>query len=99
MGSMEERLWRTGEFSPWSTQCGQSPIPLRKRGNRTSGRLGAGGHRAAAVYSPVQTCELNDVDPQAWLADVLAHLPDYPANRIADLPPWNWQAARIAVAA
>src|SRR6202453_830266 len=59
----------------------------------------AGGHRAAAVYSLVQTCKINNVDPQAWLADVLARLPDYPANKIADLLPWNWQAARLAVAA
>jgi len=59
----------------------------------------AGGHRAAAVYSLVETCKLNNVDPQAWLADVLARLPDYPANKIADLLPWNWQAARLAIAA
>ena len=35
---------------------------------------------------------MNDVDPQAWLADVLARLPDYPANKVADLLPWNWKA-------
>jgi hypothetical protein len=69
------------------------------RKNWTFAGSDAGGHRAAAVYSLVQTCKLNDVDPQAWLADVLARLPDYPANKIADLLPWNWQAARLAVAA
>jgi transposase len=35
---------------------------------------------------------MNDVDPQAWLADVLARLSDYPANKIAELLPWNWKA-------
>jgi transposase len=30
---------------------------------------------------------MNDVDPQAWLADMLARLPDYPANKVADLLP------------
>jgi transposase len=30
---------------------------------------------------------MNDVDPQAWLADVLARLPDHPASKIADLLP------------
>jgi transposase len=35
---------------------------------------------------------MNDVDPQAWLADVLARLPDHPASKIADLLPWNWKA-------
>jgi transposase len=69
------------------------------RKNWTFAGSDAGGHRAAAVYSLVQTCKLNNVDPQAWLADVLARLPDYPANKIADLLPWNWQAARLAVAA
>jgi transposase len=47
----------------------------------------------------IHPIKLNDVDPQAWLADVLARLPDYPANKIADLLPWNWQAARLAAAA
>ena len=69
------------------------------RRNWTFAGSDAGRHRAAAVYSLVQTCKLNNVDPQAWLADVLARLPDYPANKIADLLPWNWQAARLAVAA
>jgi transposase len=47
----------------------------------------------------METCKLNDVDPQAWLADVLARLPDHPASRIAELFPWNWKAARYAIAA
>jgi transposase len=40
--------------------------------------------------------EREDVDPQAWLADVLKRLPDHPARRIADLLPWNWKQARQA---
>jgi hypothetical protein len=35
---------------------------------------------------------MNDVDPQAWLADVLARIADHPAHRIDDLLPWNWKA-------
>ena len=50
-----------------------------------------GGQRAAIVYSLIQTCKLNDVDPQAWLADVLARIAEYPVSRLADLLPWNWQ--------
>ena len=38
-------------------------------------------------------------DPQAWLADVLARLPDYPANQVADLLPWNWKANQTSKAA
>jgi hypothetical protein len=52
----------------------------------------AGGHRAAAVYTLIETCKMNDVDPRAWLADILARLPDHPANKVADLLPWNWKA-------
>jgi transposase len=58
----------------------------------------AGGHRAAAVYTLIATCKLNDVDPQAWLAHVLAKLPDHPAKRIDELLPWNWKASQQAIA-
>ena len=50
------------------------------------------------IYTLIATAELNDVDPQAWLADVLVRLPDYPARRIGDLLPWNWYAERRAAA-
>ncbi len=50
-----------------------------------------GGQRAAIVYSLIQTCRLNDVDPQAWLADVLARIAEHPTSKLADLLPWNWQ--------
>jgi transposase len=54
----------------------------------------AGGHRAAAIYTLIETAKLNDVDPQAWLADVLARLPDHPAKRVHELLPWAWKARR-----
>ena len=69
------------------------------RRNWTFAGSDAGGHRAAAAYTLIETCKLNDVDPQAWLADVLARLPDHPASRIAELLPWNWKAGRLAIAA
>jgi len=56
----------------------------------------AGGHHAAAIYTLIETCKLNDVDARAWLADVLARIADHPANRITDLLPWNWTAQRTA---
>lgn len=49
-----------------------------------------GGQRAAILYTLIQTCRLNDVDPQAWLADVLARISAHPASRIDELLPWNW---------
>jgi hypothetical protein len=57
-----------------------------------------GGERAAAIYSLIVTARLNDVDPRAWLADVLARIADHPASRIDELLPWNCteRAARLA---
>ena len=63
-------------------------------------RLGRRRDRAAALYTLIETCKLNDVDPQAWLAHALAKLPDHPAKRINALHPWNWKAPQaIAQAA
>jgi len=59
----------------------------------------AGGRRAAAIYTLIETCKLNDVDPRAWLADVLARLPDHPARQITELLPWNWKVAQLKAAA
>ncbi len=57
-----------------------------------------GADRAAIMYTLIATAKLNDVDPQAWLADVLARIADTPQGRLADLLPWNWkaQSARLA---
>jgi transposase len=52
-----------------------------------------GGQRAAALYSLIVTAKMNGVDPQAWLADVLARIADHPARNIDDLLPWNWRPA------
>jgi len=58
-----------------------------------------GGRRAAAIYTLIATAKLNDIDPQAWLADVLARLPDHPARHIDELLPWNWHRQNPAAAA
>jgi transposase len=50
-----------------------------------------GGERAAAIYSLIVTARLNDVDPRAWLADVLARIGDHLASRLDALLPWNWK--------
>ena len=59
-----------------------------------------GGERAAAMYSLIVTAKLNDVDPRAWLADVLARIADHPASRLHELLPWHWaQSYPLAQAA
>ena len=55
-----------------------------------------GGQRAAKMYSLIVTCKMNDVDPQAWLADMLARIAGHPAHQPDMLPPWNWKAAELA---
>ena len=51
-----------------------------------------GGDRAAFMYTLIGTAKINDIDPQAWLADVLARIANTPITRLDDLLPWNWAA-------
>ena len=53
-----------------------------------------GGERAAVMYTLIQTARLNDVDPQAWLTDVLARINDYSIQKLDQLLPWNWKTAQ-----
>jgi transposase len=53
-----------------------------------------GGERAAIMLTLIHTAKLNDVDPQAWLADVLARINDHAIHRLDELLPWNWAAER-----
>ena len=57
-----------------------------------------GGERAAVMLTLIHTAKLNDVDPQAWLADVLARIADHNIHSLDQLLPWNWKAppARLA---
>jgi transposase len=52
-----------------------------------------GGDRAAFMYTLIVTAKMNDINPQAWLADVLKRLPDMPVSRIHEMLPWNWKTA------
>jgi transposase len=59
-----------------------------------------GGERAAAMYSLIASAKLNNIDPRAWLADVLARIGDHPVSRLHELLPWHWpRAARVDRAA
>ena len=52
-----------------------------------------GGERAAAIYSLIETCKLNGIDPEAYLRAVLTRIADHPINRIADLLPWTFASS------
>ncbi|MDO8605172.1 MAG: IS66 family transposase [Phaeospirillum sp.] len=69
------------------------------RRNWTFAGSDAGGRRAAALYTLIETCKMNGIDPRAWLADVLDRLPGHSAKRIDDLLPWNWKPAVIKAVA
>jgi hypothetical protein len=57
---------------------------------------GAGGRRAAAMYSLIETAKLNGLDPQLYLTDVLARIADHPARQLDKLLPWHWQHADLS---
>ncbi len=60
----------------------------------------AGGRRAAATYTLIESAKLNGLNPQHYLADVLARIADHRVRRrVAELLPWNWQAAGATRAA
>jgi transposase len=90
--SPSRRLARTvALFAIKRESNGKPPAERRRVRNWTFAGSDAGGRRAAAIYTLIETGKLNDVDPQAWLTDVLARLPDHPVRRIAELMPWNWK--------
>jgi transposase len=73
-------------------------IPLRRAtSSRYDGRLGqeSAGRRAAAMYSIIVTAKMSDVDPQAWLADVLTRIAEHPVHRLDELLPWNWRPLQM----
>ena len=43
------------------------------------------------MYTLIGTAKLNNVDPQAWLADVLSRIAETPQSRLDELLPWNWE--------
>ncbi|ANH09194.1 hypothetical protein shn_34335 (plasmid) [Shinella sp. HZN7] len=54
-------------------------------------RLGCwGGERATVIYTMIETCRMNGIDPQAYLADIIDRIADHPANKVDELLPWDW---------
>ncbi len=74
------------------------PLTLGRR-NWTFLGADSGGDRAAALYTLIQTCKLNDVNPQAYIADLLGRIGTHPNSRIDELLPWNWRPSEAMAAA
>jgi transposase len=55
-----------------------------------------GADRATAMATLIQTGKLNNVDPQTWLADVLARIANHPLKKLDALLPWTWAATKWA---
>ena len=66
------------------------PLALGRR-NWTFAGSDAGGERAAAMYSLIETAKLNGIDPEAYLRCVIERIADHPVNRVAELLPWSLQ--------
>ncbi len=54
----------------------------------------AGGKAAAIAYTLIETAKLNGIDPNAWLADTFARIPDYKITKVDELLPWRWNGWR-----
>jgi transposase len=50
-----------------------------------------GAENAATIMTIVETAKANDLNPQAYITDLLNRLPDHKINRLEDLAPWNWK--------
>jgi len=67
------------------------PVTLGRKNWMFAGSL-RGGKAMAITFTLIETAKLNDVDPQAWLTDVLSRIADHKINRIDELLPWNYLA-------
>ena len=71
----------------------------RPVGRAIPGILDRDGQRAAVAYSPIQTCRPDNIDPQAWLAEVAARIAGHPVSRLDEPLLWTWKPAQVALAA
>ena len=103
--AMDYMLKRWGRLPPASSTTAVSASRTTQRSGALRGiALGRkswlfagsdrGGERAAVMYTLIGTAKLNDVDPQAWLADVLERIADQPQTRLHELLPGHWKAER-----
>jgi transposase len=85
------------EMSNNAAECAIRPLALGRKNYLFAGS-DAGGRRAAILYTLTETARLNDIDLEAWLADVIGRISDHAVNRIDELLPWNWKPHAQTVA-
>lgn len=75
------------------------PVCLTRKNALFAGSA-SGGESWAVLASLVNTCKMNDIDPETWLSDVLERIVSgrTTINRLDELLPWTWKAARLAKA-
>jgi len=78
----------TLEISNNAAERAIRPLALGRKNYLFAGS-DAGGERAAAAYTLIETAKLNSPDPQAYLREVIDRIADHPINRVAELLPWN----------
>ncbi|AMK26560.1 hypothetical protein K426_28325 (plasmid) [Sphingobium sp. TKS] len=94
----------TAQLSPPSSEPAKSAffrlcIPFHNRKNWLFAGSKAGGDRAAAVYSVIETAKLNGLEAQAYIADVIAKIAgEWPAARWDEIMPWNWRPDQQPIA-
>jgi transposase len=82
----------TLEISNNAAEGAIRPLALGRKNYLFAGS-DAGGERAAAAYTLIETAKLNGLDPEAYLREVIGRIADHPINRIAELLPWKLSAA------
>ena len=85
-------------FTNNAAECVLRYIPLGRKACPICGS-DCFGRRSVIICTLIQTAKLNEVDPQTWLADVLARIADHPATKLAELLSWNWAPRSDAIAA
>jgi len=78
----------TLEISNNAAERAIRPLALGRKNYLFAGS-DAGGERAAAAYTLIETAKLNGLDPEAYLREVIGRIADHPINRIVELLPWN----------
>lgn len=90
--------WGTAEIDNNAAERAMRTVAIGRKNWLFAGSK-AGGERAAAIYTVIETCKLNGVEPQAYIADVIEKIAgNWPVARWDELMPWNWRPDFQAIA-